>query len=112
MVEISAVQVDEILDKMYQYSKTNFGIKNGEDFPLIVKALINSEKFKGIIQAIGIVSLLGTILMPKDLGSQSIDEKMKFVEELPIRDSLVDMFYAGYKLGLAVAEINKLNEMK
>jgi hypothetical protein len=112
MVEISAVQVDEILDKMHQYSKTNFGIKNGEDFPLIVKALINSEKFKAILQATGMISLFGMILMPKDISSQSFEDKLKFIEELPIRDSLVDIFYAGYKLGLAVAEINKLNEIK
>jgi CO dehydrogenase/acetyl-CoA synthase gamma subunit (corrinoid Fe-S protein) len=109
---ISSVQIDEILQNMDEFRKKNFGIKNGKDFIEIANALSESEKFKLVVQGVGLVSLLSSILIPIDIANKSEKEKLEFIQDLPIKDSLADIFYAGYKLGLAIAEVNKLNELK
>jgi len=99
-----AAQIDSIFSAIEEYEKKNLGIKYGDEFPEIARALIDSTKFKDIVKGVSIIGLLTALTITKG-------EAKDFIEDSPMRVPLAGLFYAGYKLGLETAEIKSLEKL-
>jgi hypothetical protein len=58
------------------------------------------------------MGVLGTMLMPKkeemENDKQAID---KFFQDSPMKQSIADVLYIGYRLGKAAAEVEQLQKL-
>lgn len=111
MQAVTPDQIDNIFSSMQEYQKANFGLKNGKDFPLIAKALLESEKLRGTLEVASLMGMLSVLIMPKEKSSMSKEEAQKLLSESPLRDVLADVFFAGYKLGHASLEVGQLEAL-
>lgn len=106
-MELKTETIENIFKDMKEYGKGNFGVRCGEDFPTIAKALVETEAFKSLSSA-GIAMVMLTAIMgdKKASGEKRTDE---ILEMAPLKNPLAEAFYAGYKLGKAQTEVQSLN---
>lgn len=112
MQAVTPNQIDSIFTMMQEYEKANFGLKNGSEFPAVAQALLASEKFKHQLQVAAMLGMLSVLTMPKEEGAMKTKEAQdKMLSDSPLRGILADVFYAGFQLGRASAEVGQLEAL-
>lgn len=97
--------IDQMLRTVRDYERTSFGIKFGSDFPALAELLSTSEEFRGMCQG---QTAMAALMIVTATNKESIE---RIIEHSPLRDGLLLVFYAAYKLGQQQAEIEKLESL-
>ena len=110
--------IEEIQHQLDEFSKNNFGKKFGDDFPDVAQALLKTQAFKSHLAASVALSILDLATkapevammnrLSPELGKRAADV---LLENSPIKGVLADLFYLGFKVGVAFAEVRSLEDM-
>lgn len=109
-------QIDRLIEEVRGYEKLNYGLKFGEDFPLVARALKESHHFEAYTTLLAMMNAV-TGMKVKALANKYAPGDPKGDEEVlnMMKDAnigtLMEVFYIGYKLGKQEQEVTALENL-
>lgn len=109
---ITPEQLEHTFKEVREYEKINFGIRFGEDFPTIAGLLSKSKSFRDMHIAAAALGLMHALVVSSEKKSNPTADPTEILEKgSPFKEIMAEMFYAGYKLGRQVAEVDALENL-
>jgi len=114
-MKVDQEMLNKTIGEMLNYEKSNLGIKYGEGFVDVAKAIQNSENS---------LSLCIPILIDMMIGKEELVQKMEsfkgqpkevftkgIISSFPGFESVCMAFYAGYRFGMKCRDLEVLENM-
>ena len=102
--------IESTWKEIHEYEQTHFGLKFGDDFPLISSILVQSKDFLSLGAITNLLAALDMSSMAQRMKQSTTDsERVNVTNDLMdkpghIHNTLAEMFYLGYRLGKQTKE--------
>lgn len=98
-----------------EFEREHFGLKFGEDFPLIAKVLQSSEHFMSLGAVTSLMAGMEMHSVAKEIqafpGEGENKAKDWMTKASHVHGTLAEMFYLGYEMGRRSGEIQQLEDL-